>query len=52
LLLEYLENNQKTTLNFLQNISVLNLDKHLKLDETTIKNLDLLYNIATKSSKE
>jgi DNA mismatch repair ATPase MutS len=52
LLLEYLESNQKTDFKFLSSISFLDLGKYLKLDEATIRNLDLLYNIATKSNKD
>ena len=52
LLLEYLETNQKTSFHFLNSISYLDFEKYLKLDESTIKNLDLIYNIATKSNKE
>ncbi len=51
LLLEYLENSQKTKLNFLDKISLYNTNKYMWLDESTIKNLDLIYNIATKSNK-
>lgn len=50
LLLEYLENSQKTKLDFLDRISVYNINNFLWLDESTIKNLDLIYNIATKST--
>lgn len=52
LLLEYLEANQKINFTFLNSISVLNLENYLKLDESTIRNLDLIYNLATKSNKE
>lgn len=51
LILEYIENNQKTNFDFLNTISLLDNSKFLKLDEATIKNLDLIYNFATKSSK-
>ncbi len=51
LLLEYLENSQKTKLNFLNKISIYNTDNFIWLDESTIKNLDLVFNIATKSAK-
>ena len=51
LLLEYIENNQKTNFDFLKKISVLDYSKNLKIDEATIKNLDLVYNFATKSAK-
>lgn len=52
LLLEYLSVNQKSDFNFLNTISFLDLSDYMKLDESTIRNLDLVYNIATKSSKE
>ncbi len=52
LLLEYLESNQKSSFNFIKNISLLNISWNLNLDEATIKNLDLVYNFATKSSKQ
>ncbi len=51
LLLSYLENSQKTKLNFLDKIWIYNTSNFLSLDESTIKNLDLVFNIATKSSK-
>ncbi len=50
LLLEYLEANQKTKLNFLDKISYISFDSYMNLDEATIRNLDLIYNFATKSS--
>ncbi len=51
LLLEYLELNQKSNLNFLQSISYETYSWYLDLDESTIRNLDLIYNFATKSHK-
>lgn len=51
LLLEYLETNQKNSFDFLNKISYLDFNNFIKLDESTIKNLDLVYNLATKSSK-
>lgn len=51
LILEYIENNQKTNFDFLKSISLLDTEKFLKIDEATIKNLDLVYNFATKSAK-
>lgn len=48
-LLEYLKNNQKSELNHLNKISLEKFSNYLELDEATIKNLDLLYNIWTKS---
>lgn len=49
MLLEYLEANQKTELNFLNKISYISFDSYMNLDESTIKNLDLIYNYSTKS---
>lgn len=51
LILEYIENNQKTNFDFLKSMSLLDTSKYLKIDEATIKNLDLVYNFATKSVK-
>nr|MDD3719813.1 hypothetical protein [Candidatus Gracilibacteria bacterium] len=51
LLLEYLTLNQKSNLDFLQSISYETFSDVLDLDESTIKNLDLIYNFATKSQK-
>lgn len=51
LLLEYIENNQKTNFDFLNSISLLDFSNNLQIDEATIKNLDLVYNFATKSQK-
>ena len=48
-LLEYLELNQKTSLSHLNKISFESFSAVLDLDESTIKNLDLLYNFATNS---
>ncbi len=50
MLLEYLETNQKTKLNFLKSISYISYDSYMNLDESTINNLDLIYNFSTKSS--
>lgn len=50
MLLEYLETNQKTKLDFLTSISYISFNSYMDLDEDTIKNLDLVYNFATKSS--
>jgi DNA mismatch repair ATPase MutS len=51
LLLQYLELNQKSSLDFLQSISYETFSEYLDLDESTIRNLDLIYNFATKSHK-
>lgn len=49
MLLEYLESNQKSELKFLNKLCYLSFDSYMSLDESTIKNLDLIYNFATKS---
>ena len=50
LLLEYIETNQNIELKFLNKISYINFNSYMDLDESTIKNLDLIYNFSTKSS--
>ncbi len=50
LLLEYLQTNQKSEFDFLKNISYESFSQYMWLDESTIKNLDLVYNFSTKSS--
>lgn len=50
LLLEYLHNNQKQDLKFLDSISYMNFDSFMNLDDSTIFSLDLIYNLSTKSS--
>jgi len=50
MLLEYIESNQKTELKFLNSISYISFDSYMNLDESTIRNLDLIYNFSTKSS--
>jgi len=50
LLLEYLKTNQQSSLEHLNSISSESFSNFLELDESTIRNLDLIYNIATKSS--
>lgn len=49
LLLEYLEENQKSSIDFLSQIRFENFSSFLELDESTLKNLDIIYNLATKS---
>ncbi len=49
LILEYLETNQKSELNFLNQISYISYESYMNLDESTINNLDLIYNFSTKS---
>ena len=51
-LLEYFENNQKSKLDFLSSISYINFKNYMNLDESTIKNLDLIYNYWIKSSNQ
>lgn len=51
MLLEYIESNQKTNLWFLRDLSFDSFSNFLDLDESTIRNLDLIYNFATKSTK-
>ncbi len=50
LLLEYLKSNQKSEFSFLNSISFDNFSDYMDIDESTIKNLDLIYNFSTKSS--
>lgn len=52
LLLEYLEENQKENFSFLDSIRYFDTQEIMQLDEATIRNLDLVYNFATKSQKE
>lgn len=52
LLLEYMKNNQKSQLKHLDSLSYKSFDWFLELDESTIKNLDLIYNYATNSRTE
>lgn len=51
LLLEYIESNQKTNLYFLNSMHFESFSSNLDLDDSTIRNLDLIYNFATKSYK-
>jgi len=50
LLLEYLKSNQKSEFEFLNKISFDSFSWFMDIDESTIKNLDLIYNFSTKSS--
>ncbi len=50
LLLEYLKSNQKSEFDFLKTISFETFSQYMDIDESTIKNLDLIYNFSTKSS--
>ena len=47
---QYLEKNQKQNLDFLPKQTQINFYDTLQLDDATIRSLDLVYNIATKSS--
>ena len=49
--IEYLKMNQKSDLSFLDSLSYESFSSFLDLDETTIRSLDLIYNMSTKSSK-
>ena len=49
LLLEYIQINQNTKMNFLNCISYFSFTDCMELDEATIKSLDILYNFSTKS---
>ncbi len=49
LLLSYLELNQKQTISNLQTIWIYSTSNFLEIDNSTIKNLDLIYNFATWS---
>jgi len=51
LLLEYIEANQKQSLEYLDTIKYDSFSWYLDLDESTIRNLDLIYNFNTQSSK-
>lgn len=52
LLLEYLQNNQKTSVWFLDKLSIYESSNHLEVDEASIKSLDLVYNFSTQSSHQ
>lgn len=49
ILFEYIGQNQKVELDHLKSLSYMSFDWFLELDESTIKNLDLLYNFSTNS---
>ncbi len=51
LVLEYLESSQKTDLSYLDSIKYESFSSYMDLDESTIRSLDLLYNLSAKSSK-
>ena len=50
LLLKYLQDNQKSDLKHLNKIWVENFSKYLEIDESTLNNLDIIYNFQTKSA--
>ena len=49
-ILQYLQENQKTELSFIDALTYENYSSYLELDEATIKSLDLIYNISTSSA--
>lgn len=51
-LLSYVGENQKADFSFLQDLRYESFHWFLELDEATIRSLDLVYNIATKSQRE
>ena len=51
-ILEYLTYNQKSQLDHLDCISYSNFDWYMWLDESTLRNLDILYNFSTSSTKQ
>lgn len=52
LLLSYISFNQKSNFSQLESLAFSRFDDALELDESTIKNLDILYNYSTGSYKE
>jgi DNA mismatch repair protein MutS len=51
-LIEYLDINQKQNLDFLHNLSYESFSGYMGLDESTIRSLDLIYNVATQSKTQ
>lgn len=51
LLIEYIEMNQKSQVTFLKEIRYESFSEFLEVDESTLKNLDIFFNIVTKSKK-
>ncbi len=51
-LLKYIWENQKSDLDFINNLSYESFSWYMWLDEATIRSLDLIYNIAIQSKKE
>jgi DNA mismatch repair protein MutS len=51
-LIDYLDTNQKQDLDFLHNLSYESFSWYMWLDESTIRSLDLVYNIATQSKTQ
>lgn len=52
LLLEYMSNNQNSEIPFTEKLCYEEFSQYMQLDESTIRSLDLVYNIATKSTKQ
>lgn len=52
LLIEYIEKNQKSQVTFLKEIRYESFSEFLEVDESTLKNLDIFFNIVTKSKKQ
>lgn len=50
LLLDYIESNQKKSIDFLSSISYESFSEFMWMDENTIKNLDLIYSYGSKST--
>ncbi len=51
LLLKYISENQQSDLWFIHQLKYKSFDGFMQLDQTTIRSLDLVYNLATASSK-
>lgn len=51
-LLKYIMENQKSELWFIQNLRYESYGKYMRLDESTIRSLDLIYNVAIASKNE
>lgn len=52
LLLQYLTSQQKTDFSCIKNLQYITKNGFMQLDEATIRSLDLVYNLATQSSRE
>lgn len=51
-IIKYLEENQWHSIDFLQNLKYESFSEYMDLDESTIRSLDIVYNIATQSHRE